>query len=363
MREKIQRVALHKCLQNDKITLAMCTGSGKSRVSILYCKEVKPKNICLIVPTEKLRDENWKNEFNKWEESETYKNIDRYCYASIRKIKNKSYDLVIADEIHNITENNSVFFRSNEIKNIIGLTATPPENEEKKKLLDEIAPVKFIYSLEEGVRDGVVSPYEIKVIETRLNNKKKYIKAGKKGKYYYITERKKYENLTRIINIQRYQNKDATWAVMARMRFLYNLKSKTELAHYILNNIIDKKLRTLIFCGSIKQAEELCKNTFHSKSGDKHLNDFINKKINRLSCVEALNEGHNLPDVDAALIVQLNSKKKDLVQRVGRIVRLRDNHKAKIWILSTVDTQDEKWVDNALKSFKNVEYINEKNIR
>jgi superfamily II DNA or RNA helicase len=304
------------CLENKAITLAMCTGSGKSRVSIMACKELNPKKICLIVPTVRLRDNNWKDEFIKWESKIIYEKIDRYCYASIAKIEKKEYDLVICDEIHNITEKSINFFLNNKIDRVIGLTATPPEDEVKKQLIDSIAPIGFVYTLSEGVKDGVVSPYEIQVIESRLDNKNKNVKAGKSPNFYYITELKKYENLNNLINVLNYKGQDATWAVMARMRFLYNLKSKTDMGKYVLNNIIDPELRTLIFCGSILQAETLCKDTFHSKSGDDSLNKFINKEINRLSCVKSLNEGQNLPEIDAALIIQLNSKKKDLVQRV-----------------------------------------------
>jgi superfamily II DNA or RNA helicase len=363
MRKQIQDQALLMSLENKKSTLAMCTGSGKSRVSILLSQKLNPKTICLIVPTEKLRDENWKDEFQKWNAIEIYDRMERYCYASIAKIKDKQYDLVIADEAHNITEKNSRFFYDNKIERIIGLTATPPESKEKQKLLEEIAPVSFVYTLEQGVKDGVVAPYEITVIETRLDNKEKTIKAGKKGSYYYITERKKYESLSRFINILRYSGKNETFAILNRMRFLYNLESKTELAKYVLKHVIDPKERTLIFCGSIAQSEILSKHSFHSKTNDDSLNLFKAKKINQLSCVQSLNEGQNLPDVDNGFIVQLNSKQKDLVQRIGRIIRLREGHTAKIWILSVQDTQDEQWVDNALKDFNNVTYINAKNIK
>lgn len=340
----------------------MCTGSGKSRVSIMALKELKSKTIALIVPTVKLRDNNWKEEFEKWDAIKYYDKIKRYCYASIAKVIDEDFDLVICDEIHNITENNVVFFKNNKVKRVIGLTATVPEDDIKYEIINKIAPVKFTYTLSEGVKDGVVSPYEIKVVETRLDHKNKSVKAGKKGNYYYVTERKKYENLSRLINILRYGGKDPIWATMSRMRFIYDLESKTELAKKILDQYIDKDLRTIIFCGSIKQADELCKHRYHSKTDDKDLQAFIDGKINRLSCVKALNEGLNIPNVDAALIVQANSKEKDLVQRVGRIVRLRDDHKAMIWIISVLDTQDEVWVDNALSTFENIEYINQKNL-
>jgi len=322
----LQKEAL-LALHNKSGTLAMCTGSGKSRVGILALKKEDHKNakFAIIVPTEKLRDENWKNEFVKWKEEGLFRKCDRFCYASIAKVKDQTYDCVILDEAHRITENNISFFNNNTVKRVIGLTATPPEDAEKHAMLSGIAPIVFEYTLKQGVEDGVVAPYTIDVIELRLNNKEKTIEAGPKKNRYMVTERKKYEMLTSLINNLRRQGKDATFATLARARFLYDLPSKTKLAKYMLDHIIPKTDRTLIFCGSIKQADELCENSFHSKTTDDDLKRFIEKKINRLSCVQALNEGHNLPDVDSALIVQLNSRQKDLIQRVNKPAPLHSN--------------------------------------
>ena len=304
---------------SHKSTLAMCTGSGKSRIGILACEmfDSSKAKFCLVVPTVKLRDTNWDNEFIKWKKSTLLKKFEKHCYASISKIKGKHYNCVILDEVHNLTENNIKFLKNNTFDAIIGLTATPPEDEVKANILNKYCPVSFTLSLEEGVEMGIVAPYDIKVVETRLDDNKKNIRAGKAPNYYMVTERYRYNQLSSIIRKIMYAKKDAMWAIMQRMRFIKDLPSKTEAAKYILKHIIPPDYRTLIFCGSIKQAEELCENYYHSKSGDENLNDFIEMKINRLSCVEALNEGHNLPLVDAALIVQLNSNKKDLVQRVN----------------------------------------------
>lgn len=77
-----------------------------------------------------------------------------------------------------------------------------------------------------------------------------------------------------------------------------------------------------------------------------------------------MNEGHNIPNVDSAVIVQLNSQELNTVQRIGRCIRYRPGHEAIIYILSVVQTQDEKWVAKALDSFDkdNIEYINAKNL-
>lgn len=367
IREKIQES--NKLIwynNNCKGTLALATGTGKSKIAVDVVKENKEwKTIFLVVPTEKLRDENWKDEFKKWNASKDYYRIERICYASMAKtIVDETIDLVILDEAHNLTEANSIFFKNNKIERILGLTATPPEDEIKKVIFKEYCPVLSVYSLDEGVKDGIIAPYEIVVIECRLDNEDKYIKGGSKDKPFLTTEQKHYEYLSKKILQLQFARKPeiAKWAILERMRFIYKLKSKTKVAKSIVENLI-KDDRSLIFCGGIEQAEELCKYTFHSKSSDKWLNQFIKGKINHLSSIRCLNEGMNIPLLESALIVQINSKEKDIVQRIGRIVRMREGHLARIYVLSVINTVDEVWTKKALSQFNplNITYSSYKN--
>lgn len=369
-KDKIQKKALKALLDNGGSGLiALCTGGGKSKLAIDYCKYLikkKKTRFCLIVPTEKLRDNNWKEEFKQWDAFDIYNTIDRYCYASISKVKDEQYDLVILDEAHNITENNVSFFENNQIANTIALTATPPKDDIKIGLLKELKLNTVLHvTLDEGVELGIVAPYNITVIEMQLDDTDKYITAGNKVKPFMTTESAHYTYLTRCIQKMMYKGDIPPFMYLNRMRFIYNLKSKTIFAKKILDTIPDNK-RVLIFCGSKEQSEELCDHYYHSgneKQGSKWLNEFIDKQINRLSSVKKLNEGMNIPDLDYAVIVQLNSNDLDLVQRIGRVVRLRKNHTANIIILSVLQTQDEKWVKKALETFSNanIKYVYYKN--
>ena len=74
-KNEIQDEALQTWVDNKCVgALAMATGSGKSKVALLAIDyivktlKVKKPKICLIVPTESLRDHNWLEEFKKWKE-------------------------------------------------------------------------------------------------------------------------------------------------------------------------------------------------------------------------------------------------------------------------------------------------------
>lgn len=362
-KKKVQQEALDALMLNGgRGLIAMATGSGKSKVAIDYLKKnvKKEDKILLIVPTEKLRDRDWEEEFSKWNGKRIYKRIDRECYASIKKIKNLKYDYVIADEVQFLTPNNADFFKNNQIGNIIGLSATPPHEPEKREILERLG-IHVVYnlSLDEAVRRKIVAPFKIILISISLNDRTKYVKAGTKKKPFYITEQKQYEYLTSRIDAlvqQRAPYERVKFLRLARMRFIYNLESKLMVTEDLLNSIPENE-RTLIYGSNIKSAERLEAHTYHSKSTNVDFDEFVNERINRLSAVQSLNVGVNIPNLDNAVIHQVQSKERHLIQRIGRIVRWRKNHKANIYIVYAKDTVDEDWVKNAIIN------INESNIK
>lgn len=330
---------------NFNCTLAMATGSGKSKAAIDIAMSLNNPSILLVVPTEKLRDKNWPDEFKKWGADKL--NVRSECYASIAKIKNQTYDLVIFDEAHRLTPANSVFFDNNTFTHAIGLTATVPKDTDKKAIINKHIPICFRYSLEQAVKDGVVSPYTLNIVYYNLDETEKYIEAKKK----MFTERGRYNFLTSTIDyLLRTRGASNKWINLARARLLYSNKSKLKAAKVILNTVIDNDDRTVIFAGSIADTKLLCKNTFHSKSDDKDFDKFVNKKINRLATVDKLNEGHNLNEIDSALILKINSNPLNFIQRIGRAVRYREDHVGKIWVVVATDTVEERWLNNCLNS-------------
>lgn len=375
-KDQVQSEAEQAILDNEgQGMVLMATGTGKSKIPIDIAKRDYHKgySILICVPTEKLRDVNWKAEFTKWgAESIWDECVERTCYVSMPKIMNKHYDLVVLDEGHNITENNSQFFSNNTYDGLVLLTATMPTDPIKLRILDDLR-LKIVYTvtMDQAVEWGLISPYKITIVETELEKVRKTVMAGSKKKPFLQTEQAAYAYITNQINSLTYEDWGVEGAVLGqrksltsveqgrlqmlilkRMHLIYNLQSKLDAAKFLLSKI-PRPERTLIFAGSIKHAEELCSNSFHSKSKktDTSFDDFCDKKITRLSCVDSLNEGHNIPDLDRALIVQLNSKSLKMIQRIGRIVRFREGHIARIVIIVVKGTMDAEWARKSLSEF------------
>ena len=364
----VQEEAKQAVIKNNGGMIAMATGSGKSRVAVEVAKyyiNSIDKSLSLLVPTEKLRDENWKEEYSKWDADYLWSPTIRLCYASASKIQNKDFELAILDEGHNITELASEFFINNEVKRTVLLTATPPSDPVKKEILKSLG-ISLVYelTLDQAVRLGFVAPYKITVVSVALDNTTKNIPGGTKLKPFMTTESAAYAYHCKAIQQAMFDKtpsgrKRHQFAILRRMQFIYKIPSKTEVIKFLLEKVIPQDDRSLIFCGSIEQAEAVCPNRYHSKSGDKAYNAFKAEEINRLSCVKAINEGHNFPGVDSGIIGQLNSKEKDLVQRIGRLIRYRPGHEAHLYIVVSESTQDEKWLENAVENLdqSKIEYV------
>lgn len=370
-------------------TIAAGTGFGKSRVAIMEVQRMAQggllgsevhQDILLVTPTEKLRDKNWPDEFADWQASELFEyDVKPICFASLKKEVDKKYKLVILDEIHRLTEMSAAAFKEtgedvlmsfmaeNLSEAVMGLTATVPDarrDPDKARIIAQVAPVVFTYTLDQGVEDGMIRDYEIRVIQTVLDDSKKCITAGTKLKPFMTTEAKQYEYMEKNIRRNRALAASATtpakrasfdrlamFATMARNRFIYNLPSKTELAARCIKQISAGK-RTLVFCGSIDQANKLLgDNVYHSKSGSESYNKFNAKQIDILGVVNAANEGVNFVELDQSLVIQVDSNERNLVQRTGRNLRLGLDGKAIIYILCVQNTADERWLEKSLKGF------------
>lgn len=384
---------------NHRATFCLCTGFGKSKIAIDIIDNLSKDKWILVTPTKLLRDENWLKEFTKWNKLNLYNNMDRICYNSLSKLSKYDKCNLILDEIHNLSEERYKLLRqfidTGVVNKIVGLSATV--NDDKKDIVNDIAPIIKTITIDEAIELGILPPYKIYIWQTYLSEIKD-VKAGNKQKRFLTSRKEQYKyidnqynkTLSIIFNIinqfkvfgidvkpftksdnifkkirfkknsklfQLYrsyakQNERLYYYMRERTNMIYNSPEKQRLAKFIANNIIKDK-RHIVFSGSIKQAKEMNKNNIHSKNEDninsKVIEDFNNHIINSFSCVDAVNEGHNLNDIESCIIIQCKSKERDLIQRIGRTIRIK-NGIAEIHIVLLDLTKDSKWLSDAIKS-------------
>jgi superfamily II DNA or RNA helicase len=355
-------------------TICWATGVGKTRLGIKCIKYIRsicvdPK-ILIVVPTQDLRDSNWPAEFEECKVSMRF--ITIVCYASLSKTDLTQYQFIIYDEVHKLTpENMTKLSLVRQYKYLLGLTATFPKvtahNLNRVGLLEDLLPPIHTVSTDEAVELGLIADFEIKVLKLKLNDSVKNIPCGTKKKEFR-TEQEHYAKLTKRIQYATIKKAEGLkfGLLSKRTQFIYNLPTKFRIAQECLNSIHKDDKRTIVFTGSIEKAEKLCGElVFHSKSSDEAFDKFQRGEVNLLGCCKALNEGTNLYKPDQAIIDQVSSVDRDLIQRIGRIIRFRyDNptFKGLIIILVVKDTVDEKWYESSIEGF-NTKRITEYTIK
>lgn len=361
MREKIQQEALDRIEKfNGHCLLNLAPRVGKTKIAIDYLKNHPEfKKILWVAPSVEIRDTDVPTEFVKWRAKTLLNKVKIIQWASLSKENCGEYDFIILDEYHLITPNNAKTLKGN----ILGLSGTHPVEEEKLEILKNLKlSICYTLSIDDAVKNGIVAPYEINIIEFSLDDSKRNVVTGSKTKQFKTTEFKHYSYLTKRINTLHYSGKQVPqFLYIHRQRSLHTYPSRIEIAENILSKLDG---RTLIFTYQIDQAEKLCPHTYHSKTTDDDYIAFQKEKINQLALVNMASVGTTFHNMDNCLIVGTNSKAKNFEQKFCRILIPRDNYVAKVYILCALGTQDETWVKTAVSNLdpKNVNYINYKNV-
>jgi superfamily II DNA or RNA helicase len=289
--------------------------------------------------------------------------VEFACYQSAYKWTGLHYNVVIADECHmSLSAEYSKFYFNNTYDYIVGLSATIDRStvvtEEpfvnKGMLLDKIAPVCFSYNAKQARLDGILPPIEVYVIKHRLDGIHKTILSGTKDKPFYQTELDAYNYRDKQFKQALFmQGPKKDFAIQnssrARAKILYELPSKIDECKLLLDNL---KLRTLVFANSLDALHKITPYVIASKdakgktltkqNNQDMIDDFGLGKIDTLGSFKMLEQGVNLPELDALIIHSYYSKTLGIVQRTGRL-RFREDFTGIVIIFVTEGTQEVTW--------------------
>lgn len=383
-KDKEQKEHIQAWVDNKGIgTSIAATGIGKTRMGLLALEKALKRNdsndrALIIVPTETLRDNEWKTELKKWGLTKYKNKIDFQCIQSAYKYSNKHYRIVIVDEIHTtLSFEYRKFYQNNTWDYIYGLTATIPENKEYKKFLSTVAPIIKTIDINEALSLGLVSNY--KAFNLGISFTAEEAKEYNKVDSLFIIATQKlggswdaFENATKWLKSS--DKEEAKWAnifyAMMRKRktLCYNASKKIEVIKQIVDKFSDRK--ALVFSENIIFAQQLqgalgdeCV-TFHSKmkasEREKALKSFGDKRTKKriVSSVKALNAGLNVPDCSLGICAAGSSKALDNIQRTGRTLRLVEGKIAIYINLYVKGSQEVKWVKKRTKNDYQTQWIN-----
>lgn len=343
------------------------TGFGKTRVIIntlkLFENETDKVLKCIWVVSSVLtRDEKLDEELVKWQfgSSQRKMRIRALCYESLDS-EYGPCDVMVMDEFHNITEANTRRLLMNPPPIIIACTGSKPTRKDKVAITAALN-LKVVYELKlvEAKEKGYVNNFELFIYKITLDNKEKYLKGWKTTRGL-LTEYERFQQIQFIIR-KAFAESGAVPLHLAlmRKRFLQNLRSKEKFAERLIKQLKDAKLRHIIFCAGVTQADKLCNHSYHYENNDSGtIDDFNAKYIDSFSCIKAIDESHNLVDVDSILLMNLDREATTFLQRLGRAIRVRlglaigeKPVPTKAYILVAKDTVEEEWMNNIISDHR-----------
>lgn len=397
-RDELQEEAGNKWLtSSQKATLILGTGFGKSKVCIDILTKLnlgKEAKILLLVDNSVLRDDNWKEEFLKWDKESIWNQVNAQCYQTAYKWKDTEWDLVIADEIDfAMTESYSQFFSNNKCKRILGLSGTMTADKEMM-YLDAIAPIIHTYTTNQAQADGILNKTKLVFVEFTLSNAKdrevKYVKSGKSRSfkqseneaYVYLNEQIA-KSLTKAKIAERDNDFGLNQDAVDKAWKTYNMfvRKRKELLHSLASSArTAKKLREMIhsanpdnkilgFSYLTEQVEQFCEHTYtgKNKKNNTGLKDISDSKIHHLGLCKAIDRGANLVGVNNIIMESYIGSDTQFQQRNGRGCRLNPDQTMHLYILlpyylspvndgtgayEKLPTQAHSWANSMLEGFK-----------
>ena len=327
--------------------LNLCPRFGKIRTSINILKQINHDSVLIAYPDNKIK-QSWQADFEELDYDDSH--VTYTTHLSLKKYADKKYDVVIIDEIHLLSEAQievcKELFDNN--KQILGLTGTLSMDTEINLEKELDIHVIAHYPIEKAIDEGVIVDYEITVIRIPLDDKTLLDFKGKKK-----TEKKQFDNVSWVINKMMATGSDTMFMRLARMRLIQSSLAKSNATKALL--AAHKDERVLVFCGTTKVSDSLGIPSYHSKSSEKQMfAEFAEGKGNHMAVVKIGNSGVTYKPLNRVIINYFDSNAENLAQKINRCMAFEYNtpdKKAHIYIISTNEPVELKWLKKALEFF------------
>ena len=268
------------------------------------------------------------------------------------------FSLLIADECHRFASDSHRLALVDDINNRLGLTATLERSDDGvgEILTPYFAATKrskhcicFRYGFGPAKQDEVIAPFITLSIGVDLDDEERrcYDKCAKRmadGRKRLISEfgypRKPKQFMTWICT----KRKTRSEGILANM-YLSGMngkrrvlaESRAKAAFFPeLAEVIGNSNGTLVYVETVQAAEDLASSlsdcdfqteSFHSKLSaaerEEIFERFRSKETLCLTAVHCLDEGINVPDANCAVIVASTKQRRQMIQRMGRVLRLK----------------------------------------
>jgi len=361
-----QTEALNAWIQNRYRGIVVApTGTGKSYVGLGAIKKMGYPSL-IVVPTERLL-KTWDKRIRRiirvppspfygkekrlgWITISIYNTMARNLWLL------KHFKLVILDEIHHSAARTWIkIVESLDHQPVLGLTATIERLDNGHLKILEKIPIVYNFTLSEAMNTHQVAECEV-IEESVPLTREEYmeyleIEAWLKrfkamyGHYLAVGDDEKE---------QRYFS-----MIQRRKAILSEAILKLPKLLEIVQRHLDERI--LVFSESIKSIEEakrylirhgIACETYHSKKTEQERDRIFQawgSGFKVLLACRALDEGIDVPEAKIGIILATGQTKRQLIQRLGRLLRPNKNKKAKIYIISARATLEQNTAERIRK--------------
>ena len=340
-------------LNNPNILCELPTSFGKTKVALdlmrMRFPTIEPTKILVVIPRLVLID-NWKDEFKKWGYEEYLPYVEFVTYVSLPK-KAGSWDMVIFDEVHHLSARCREALESFTIRSSVMLSATV--GRDMKKELKVLFPDLYVYkvSTKQAIQEEILPDPKVYLIPLTLDRTQanykivknptqkieltipyvdrwKYAKVKNRRIVITCTQRQYYDDMSSMITYYKRRTFSETFKNLFLRKSGERLKWLSEQKTSFIKSLLDHlgNQRTLTFCNSIAQTEELGTYCINSKNAtsEENLNMFNSGTIDHITACNMLDEGVNLVNCRVGVYAVLNSSERMIKQKLGRLLRHPD---------------------------------------
>jgi superfamily II DNA or RNA helicase len=361
-RWKHQDEAIELFLKHEKGVLNMATGTGKTRTALRICQELlNSKTIETIIVTCDGNDllDQWYKEllgfinqekldwpllrhYNNHHQSDRFRNNPhkkillgsrQQLYLSLTNFNKEaaSKTILIHDEVHKLgsTGNREKLNKlSDNIRYRLGLSATPEREYDEigtEFITQHIGPIIFSFSLEDGIRKGILSPFNYFPIPYQLT-------AADRGRLRDVHKRK--------------AASDKAGAPMSNEEFWNQLaqvyktaEGKIPAFREFISRNPQFLERCIVFVETKEYGEEIL-NIIHRHHTDFHpyysgedssvLLRFAKGEIECLLTCHRLSEGIDIQSLQNVILISSSKTRLETIQRIGRCLRTDPDNSAKV---------------------------------
>ena len=281
----------------NNIRIKLPTGCGKTQIIYHYCKQ-QDKKILILVPRIAIAEQ-IKLYFDNvlklpiecyWFDvrQNNNSNIILSVYNSVDRIPKTKFDMIFIDEAHHIlgSELYQAFVNENEIDNNNNYITSILKLESKfivylSATIDIKTKYDYEYSMDQAIAEGFLSDYEIHLM--------------------YVSNDNKDRDLIKIIK----ENKEYKHIIV----YCNQIATATRLVKYLNENQIPSDVVT---------------SKTKKKDRNSIIDSFKNGLLKIICSVDCLNEGVDLPIADTAIFYNNRKAEINIIQCIGRVLRLHD---------------------------------------